>query len=280
MSYPITLEHDLVEHPWGWDCFTCNEKTTKRAARILALLCCAAAVGGSVLVFAPLEIDAFGFGVFLLVAAGFFLVFSALLFKRASRLKAHPASQPGDRTNLWNPRLPFHAGPSYQALEELVDPLSNTAAETPTDNDGLKPSEQWMRDAFNAFDANSDGLISPAELRAVMVCAGDPISMENAEEMVWGADMDHDGHVNFEEFVRMMRLKMRDTDNFAQAPDAFRVFDPNGDGMIDAIELRHVLANLGFHFSIAQVDQMIQEGDPDGNGKINYRQFAHMIGNL
>ena len=50
---------------------------------------------------------------------------------------------------------------------------------------------------------------------------------------------------------------------------AFSMFDRDGDGFIDANELRRLLTNLGEKLTEDEVDEMIREVDIDGDGKIN-----------
>ena len=50
---------------------------------------------------------------------------------------------------------------------------------------------------------------------------------------------------------------------------AFRMFDKDGDGFIDANELRHLLTNLGEKLTETEVDEMIREVDIDGDGKVD-----------
>ena len=52
---------------------------------------------------------------------------------------------------------------------------------------------------------------------------------------------------------------------------AFGMFDKDGDGFIDAAELRHLLTNLGERLSEEEVDEMIAEVDIDGDGKVDYK---------
>ncbi|CAM0949058.1 unnamed protein product [Alopecurus aequalis] len=67
-------------------------------------------------------------------------------------------------------------------------------------------ADEELREAFRVFDRNHDGHISKAELRHVMISLGEKLTDEEVEGMIAEADLDGDGQVNFDEFVRMMRL--------------------------------------------------------------------------
>ncbi|PNH05810.1 Calmodulin [Tetrabaena socialis] len=64
--------------------------------------------------------------------------------------------------------------------------------------------EDELREAFKVFDKDGNGFISAAELRHVMTNLGEKLSEEEVDEMIREADVDGDGQVNYEEFVRMM----------------------------------------------------------------------------
>ncbi|KAI8514255.1 PREDICTED: calmodulin-like [Branchiostoma belcheri] len=67
--------------------------------------------------------------------------------------------------------------------------------------------EEELRDSFKLFDKDGNGSISAAELRQVMANLGEKLTDEEVDAMIREADVDGDGEVNFEEFVRMMRDK-------------------------------------------------------------------------
>lgn len=64
-----------------------------------------------------------------------------------------------------------------------------------------------LRESFKVFDKNGDGYISAGELRQVMMTLGEKLTDDEVEEMIREADVDGDGLVNYEEFVRMMLNK-------------------------------------------------------------------------
>lgn len=51
---------------------------------------------------------------------------------------------------------------------------------------------------------------------------------------------------------------------------AFRVFDLDNDGLIDAQELKYTMRNLGEELSDDDVAAMISAADKNGDGKIDY----------
>ena len=91
--------------------------------------------------------------------------------------------------------------------------------------------------------------------------------------------------MEFEEFLAMMtrRLASTATDDAearrqrhdAELRQAFRVFDIDGDGLIDADELRQTMANLGETLSDHDVHAMIREADRNGDGKVDFDGNVH-----
>jgi calmodulin len=65
-------------------------------------------------------------------------------------------------------------------------------------------TEEEVINAFRVFDKEGNGLIASSELKHIMMTIGDKMTEEEAEEMVNEADIDEDGMINYEEFVRMM----------------------------------------------------------------------------
>ncbi|URE48218.1 receptor kinase 1 [Musa troglodytarum] len=68
-------------------------------------------------------------------------------------------------------------------------------------------SEEELKEAFRVFDKDQDGFISAAELRHVMTNLGEKLTDEEVDEMIREADVDGDGQINYEEFVKVMMAK-------------------------------------------------------------------------
>ena len=62
--------------------------------------------------------------------------------------------------------------------------------------------DEELIEAFKVFDRDGSGMISAAELRHVMTNYGEKLTDEDVDEMIVDADVDHDGNINYVEFVR------------------------------------------------------------------------------
>merc|ERR1712118_498477 len=71
----------------------------------------------------------------------------------------------------------------------------------------MKDTEEELREAFKVFDKDNNGFISAAELWHVMTNLGEKLTDEEVDEMIREADVDGDGQINYEEFVKMMMAK-------------------------------------------------------------------------
>lgn len=65
-------------------------------------------------------------------------------------------------------------------------------------------SEEEILEAFKVFDRDGNGFISAAELRHIMTNLGEKMSDSEVDDMIREADLDGDGQINYEEFVKMM----------------------------------------------------------------------------
>jgi len=60
---------------------------------------------------------------------------------------------------------------------------------------------------FYVFDRDGNGLISSEELAQVMKSLGERLTGQEVDAMMSEADVDGDGQINFQEFVKMMTAK-------------------------------------------------------------------------
>ncbi|KAJ8044770.1 Calmodulin [Holothuria leucospilota] len=62
-----------------------------------------------------------------------------------------------------------------------------------------------IKEAFKVFDKKGVGFLTTLELREIMMTHGDySMSLDEVDEMISHADMDGDGSINYEEFVKVL----------------------------------------------------------------------------
>jgi calmodulin len=59
-------------------------------------------------------------------------------------------------------------------------------------------SESHLRAAFSLFDHNGDGNLSAEELRRVMINVGEPVTINDVNQLISEVDLNRDGVVNYE----------------------------------------------------------------------------------
>ncbi|XP_076879083.1 calcium-binding protein 2 [Brachyhypopomus gauderio] len=86
-------------------------------------------------------------------------------------------------------------------FDDFVKLVGPKLLEETADMIGIKE----LRDAFREFDSNDDGQISIFELReAIKKLTGQQLNAMEIDEIIKDVDLNGDGQVDFEEFVRMM----------------------------------------------------------------------------
>ncbi|VDD81014.1 unnamed protein product [Mesocestoides corti] len=133
-----------------------------------------------------------------------------------------------------------------------------------------------LHDAFVLFDVNHDGRITESELNSVLNFLGIKASPSDVKKMIADADIDGNGTVEYNEFIRMMN---RYSEKAANCPDAemleaFRVFDHNNDSYIDHDEIKRTMHFLGETVSDEEVRAMIQEADTDHDGLVDFEGWS------
>ncbi|XP_062976569.1 calmodulin-A-like [Elgaria multicarinata webbii] len=134
-----------------------------------------------------------------------------------------------------------------------------------------------FKEAFSLFDKDGDGAITTTELGTVMRSLGHNPSEAELQTMINEVDAKGSGTVDFLEFLSLMAKRTKENDSKVEMWEAFRVFDKDGDGYISAVELRHIMTNLGKNLTDEEVDEMIREADVDLDGEVNYEDFVRVM---
>lgn len=141
-------------------------------------------------------------------------------------------------------------------------------------------SAEEFRRTFDLYDINKDGVISSTELKGVLISFGYHASDQDLRDIVQDLDTNHNGVIDYPEFIRLMESHPAKVGEELRAEDiveAFRAFDRDGNGLITASEIKSSMEAMGQRITDAEVQEMIREADVNGDGMINYEEFARMM---
>ena len=147
-------------------------------------------------------------------------------------------------------------------------------------DDEISPElKKQYQDAFEMFDKDKDGTITAKELANVMeTLTGEKPSLDEINSMmIKEVDLNSDGKIELEEFITLMMKNSPDTQQEEEVINAFRVFDKEGNGLIQKDEQKHIMMTIGDKMTEDEADEMIHEADIDGDGTINYEEFVRMM---
>jgi len=136
-----------------------------------------------------------------------------------------------------------------------------------------------LRAAFEALDANRDGVLTTEELREGLARAGFAEDCLDVHCMLAMADVNGNGKIDYSEFLAATLDRHHHLSDDALLA-AFCIFDRDGSGRITEQELRRVLCSC----SCATEDccrpailQLLSDVDLSGDGLIDFEEFKRMM---
>ena len=103
-------------------------------------------------------------------------------------------------------------------------------------------------------------------------------SDEELEEMILEVDTDGNGVLEFNEFLTLMATKIRSTDTEEELVEAFKIFDRDGDQLLNKEDLKKTFEMIGDNWTDEDISEMIKLVDPESSeGRINFTEFCKMM---
>jgi len=142
-----------------------------------------------------------------------------------------------------------------------------------------------LRKCFEAIDEENRGYVDRDQLRGVMQMLGMSFDQAEIEELAREADVDGSGRIEWPEFHWLMsRFGPRHTiehqfseKKLKEMRRVFDIFDKDGNGSLDAKELKDAMAGIGLSPTDFELRAMIAGVDADGSGCIEWNEFLHMM---
>ncbi|CBY22048.1 unnamed protein product [Oikopleura dioica] len=134
---------------------------------------------------------------------------------------------------------------------------------------------QEFKEAFGMIDANRDGFIDKEDLRSTYASLGiRDIDTKKVEAMMEEANAQS---INFTAFLNMLADKLHGTDPEDVIVSAFKLFDPDGKGVISKQKLDEVLTHTGERFTAKELESVYSFTTPDADGMVDYKALCYVI---
>ncbi|UMM41613.1 hypothetical protein L5515_017799 [Caenorhabditis briggsae] len=96
---------------------------------------------------------------------------------------------------------------------------------------------------------------------------------DELDAMFEAADKDHDGNIDFQEFLVIAKANPLSLSLKA----VFEELDVDGDGYITRSELRTAFQRMGHSLSDQDIKAIYRHVDQNNDGKINFSEFCEMM---
>ncbi|KAL0125420.1 hypothetical protein PUN28_004504 [Cardiocondyla obscurior] len=134
-----------------------------------------------------------------------------------------------------------------------------------------------IKEAFDLFDPDGTGKIPIKDLKVVLRALGFELTKKEIQTLVEEVGLECPSELAYEEFVKIMSIKIKDQDNRSEIIMAFRLFDDDKTGKISFKNLKRVAIELGEDLSDEELLDMINQVDEDGDGQISLEEFTKLF---
>ncbi|KAJ9460796.1 Caltractin [Diplonema papillatum] len=138
---------------------------------------------------------------------------------------------------------------------------------------------QEIREAFELFDTDKNGLIDGHEMKVAMRALGFDVRRDEAVRLIEDVAGDGAHHINMYNFTEIMTEKISERDPRDEMLRAFQLFDEDNTGRITLKNLRRVARDLGENMSDDELQAMIDEFDKNQDGEIDEDEFINIMTN-
>ncbi|CAG5119315.1 unnamed protein product [Candidula unifasciata] len=132
-----------------------------------------------------------------------------------------------------------------------------------------------IKDLFDVFDHNKDGLISREEILINLRALRLPVTYDDVKVMMLRYDTNGDNHLNFLEFTKLIKHYMETKDFPLDGMFAF--FDENGDKRINHKEFVKAMRCLGVDMTNEKAREILPEYYVPGTQEVDYENFVRLM---
>lgn len=212
------------------------------------------------------------------------------------RGRANDEAQRRKQSEIRNSSLSQHPADGHHPAgqHQLQQRPSTTSSASGRRKHRLPPE---VLDVWKRYDVDGNGHLDVDEVRDMLEEMGMKLDDEELKEFFESVDHDSNGVVTLEEFqaaffsstlggqsvmahIRRGASAMAANtggDNLPIVLNAWKKYDADGSGALEAKEISLILSDLGMTQTEEEVEWLVQKLDRNGNGKIDFDEFAALF---
>ncbi|XP_012527178.1 caltractin [Monomorium pharaonis] len=137
-----------------------------------------------------------------------------------------------------------------------------------------------IKEAFDLFDPDGTGKIAVKDLKVALRAMGFEPTQKEIQALLEDTVPIHPNHLSYEEFMKVMLIKMSEEEGQDEILRAFRLFDDDKTGKISFENLKRVANELEENLTDEEILDMINQVDEDGDGQISLEEFMKLFKNM
>lgn len=137
---------------------------------------------------------------------------------------------------------------------------------------------QELREAFELFDSDGQGIISTDELHSTLSQLVKDGSMSNDVPFLEKLrKLPKDARLSEDSFIELLTASTDSSGEEDQFRHIFNLFDTNRKGYINLKDLRSIADSLGESMTDEELEEMVVRASSDGQQKVTYEDFVSIM---
>ena len=132
-----------------------------------------------------------------------------------------------------------------------------------------------QREAFNVFDHDKNNKLNKDEARYAFMALGWNFTDEELTSIM--NNYAKDDLISFDDFSNYLFTRSKDAEIEEEIMETFVEMDKDGDGKINAKDLKYLLYSIGEKFEDEEINEIINETSTTNDGCIHYKDMVKLI---
>ena len=132
-----------------------------------------------------------------------------------------------------------------------------------------------QREAFKIFDRDGDNKLNKEEARYAFMALGYNFTDEELNSIMQAKA--HENLINFDDFSDYLFNRSKDAEIEEELMETFAEMDKDGDGKVNAKDLKYMLYSIGEKFDDEEINEIITQTSTTNDGCIHYKDMVRLI---